>query len=147
MDSDVHRRHPDDEDGTSLIVCAANMARIQSVCSQLLARRPERNRPELYEELGAIRARETMAAAEIQGSEPYFLGLKDFGYSKSADEAFRFWGHEEALPAWFCKSEASPDVIITTTPLPTTTTVIIRPPPGWNSRRLMPRGSKRFPNS
>jgi LmbE family N-acetylglucosaminyl deacetylase len=70
--------------------------------------------PELYEELGAIRARETMAAAEIQGSEPYFLGLKDFGYSKSADEAFRFWGHDEALRRMVLKiRELRPDVIIT----------------------------------
>ena len=70
--------------------------------------------PELYEELGVIRARETMAAAEIQGSEPYFLGLKDFGFSKSADEAFREWGHEVALRRMVQKiRELRPDVIIT----------------------------------
>src|SRR5437667_4970928 len=70
--------------------------------------------PELYEELGAIRARETMAAAEVQGSEAYFLGLKDFGYSKSADEAFKFWGHEEALRRMVLEiRKLRPDVIIT----------------------------------
>src|SRR2546421_159565 len=62
----------------------------------------------------AIRARETMAAAEIQGSEPYFLGLKDFGYSKTADEAFKFWGHEEALRRMVLEiRKLRPDVIIT----------------------------------
>src|SRR5437667_6829018 len=55
-----------------------------------------------------------MAAAEIQGSEPYFLGLKDFGYSKSADEACRFWGHEEALRRMVLEiRKLRPDVIIT----------------------------------
>ncbi|MDQ2936573.1 MAG: PIG-L family deacetylase, partial [Acidobacteriota bacterium] len=67
-----------------------------------------------YEELGVIRAHETMKAARIQGSEPYFLGLKDFGFSKSADEAFRVWGHDEALRRMVLKiRELRPDVIIT----------------------------------
>src|SRR5207248_662282 len=53
-------------------------------------------------------------AAEIQGSEPHFLGLKDFGYSKSAEEAFRVWGHEEALRRMVLEiRKLRPDVIIT----------------------------------
>ena len=64
--------------------------------------------------MGAIRARETMAASEIQGSEPHFLGLKDFGFSKSADEAFKFWGHDEALRRMVLEiRKLRPDVIIT----------------------------------
>src|SRR5256884_7273538 len=90
--------HPDDEDGTSLIVMRRKYgAHTVSLFSTFGEGGQNAIGPELYEELGAIRARETMAAAEIQGSEPHFLGLKDFGYSKSADEAFKFWGHEEAL--------------------------------------------------
>jgi LmbE family N-acetylglucosaminyl deacetylase len=55
-----------------------------------------------------------MRAAKIQGSEPYFLGLKDFGFSKSADEAFKVWGHDEALRRMVLKiRELRPDVIIT----------------------------------
>src|SRR5947209_15136152 len=107
--------HPDDEDGTSLIVMRRKYGALtESVFSTFGEGGQNAIGPELYEELGAIRARETRAAAEIQGSEPYFLGLKDFGYSKSADEAFRFWGHEEALRRMVLQiRKLRPDVIIT----------------------------------
>jgi LmbE family N-acetylglucosaminyl deacetylase len=107
--------HPDDEDGTSLIVMRRKYgAHTVSLFSTFGEGGQNAIGPELYEELGAIRARETIAAAEIQGSEPHFLGLKDFGYSKSADEAFRFWGHEEALRRMVLEiRKLRPDVIIT----------------------------------
>src|SRR5258708_7885733 len=107
--------HPDDEDGTSLIVMRRKYgAHTVSLFSTFGEGGQNAIGPELYEELGAIRARETMAAAQIQGSEPHFLGLKDFGYSKSADEAFRFWGHEEALRRMVLEiRKLRPDVIIT----------------------------------
>src|SRR5947208_2993307 len=107
--------HPDDEDGTSLIVMRRKYgAHTVSLFSTFGEGGQNAIGPELYEEMGAIRARETMAAAEIQGSEPHFLGLKDFGYSKSADEAFRFWGHEEALRRMVLEiRKLRPDVIIT----------------------------------
>src|SRR5437870_5871099 len=107
--------HPDDEDGTSLIVMRRKYgAHTVSLFSTFGEGGQNAIGPELYEELGAIRARETMAAAEIQGSEPYFLGLKDFGYSKTADEAFKFWGHEEALRRMVLEiRKLRPDVIIT----------------------------------
>jgi LmbE family N-acetylglucosaminyl deacetylase len=107
--------HPDDEDGTSLIVMRHKYgAHTVSLFSTFGEGGQNAIGPELYEELGAIRARETMAAAEIQGSEPHFLGLKDFGYSKSADEAFRVWGHDEALRRMVLEiRKLRPDVIIT----------------------------------
>jgi len=107
--------HPDDEDGTSLIVMRRKYgAHTVSLFSTFGEGGQNAIGPELYEEMGAIRARETMAAAEIQGSEPYFLGLKDFGFSKSADEAFRFWGHDEALRHMVLQiRKLRPDVIIT----------------------------------
>src|SRR2546422_3622824 len=107
--------HPDDEDGTALIVMRRKYgARTVSLFSTFGEGGQNAIGPELYEALGAIRARETMAAAEIQGSEPYFLGLKDFGYSKTADEAFKFWGHEEALRRMVLEiRKLRPDVIIT----------------------------------
>jgi len=107
--------HPDDEDGTSLIVMRRKYgAHTVSLFSTFGEGGQNAIGPELYEEMGAIRARETMAAAEIQGSEPYFLGLKDFGFSKSADEAFKFWGHDEALRRMVLQiRELRPDVIIT----------------------------------
>src|SRR3989440_6236087 len=107
--------HPDDEDGTSLIVMRHKYgAHTVSLFSTFGEGGQNAIGPELYEELGAIRARETMAAAEIQGSEPHFLGLKDFGYSKTRDEAFKFWGHEEGLRRMVLEiRKLRPDVIIT----------------------------------
>src|SRR5438477_5973761 len=107
--------HPDDEDGTSLIVMRRKFgAHTVSLFSTFGEGGQNAIGPELYEEMGAIRARETMAAAEIQGSEPHFLGLKDFGYSKTRDEAFKFWGHEEALRRMVLEiRKLRPDVIIT----------------------------------
>ena len=107
--------HPDDEDGTSLIVMRRKYgAHTVSLFSTFGEGGQNAIGPELYEELGAIRARETMAAAEIQGSEPYFLGLKDYGFSKTADEAFKIWGHEEALRRMVLQiRKLRPDVIIT----------------------------------
>jgi LmbE family N-acetylglucosaminyl deacetylase len=107
--------HPDDEDGTSLIVMRRKYgAHTVSLFSTFGEGGQNAIGPELYEELGAIRARETMAAAEIQGSEPHFLGLKDFGFSKTRDEAFKFWGHEEGLRRMVLEiRKLRPDVIIT----------------------------------
>src|SRR5262249_13796963 len=106
---------PDDEDGTSLIVMRHKYgAHTVSLFSTFGEGGQNAIGPELYEELGAIRAHETMAAAEIQGSEPHFLGLKDFGFSKTRDEAFRFWGHEEGLRRMVLEiRKLRPDVIIT----------------------------------
>ena len=107
--------HPDDEDGTTLITLRHKFGvHTVSVFSTYGEGGQNDIGPELYEELGAIRARETREAAQVQGSEPYFLGLRDFGFSKSADEAFRVWGHDEALRRMVLKiRELRPDVIIT----------------------------------
>jgi LmbE family N-acetylglucosaminyl deacetylase len=107
--------HPDDEDGTTLTALRRkNGVHTVSLFSTYGEGGQNAVGPELYEELGVIRAQETMKAAGIQGSEPYFLGLKDFGFSKSADEAFKFWGHDEALRRMVLKiRELRPDVIIT----------------------------------
>lgn len=107
--------HPDDEDGTTLTVLRRrDGAHTVSLFSTYGEGGQNAVGPELYEELGVIRAQETMKAAKIQGSEPYFLGLKDFGFSKSADEAFKVWGHDEALRRMVLKiRELRPDVIIT----------------------------------
>lgn len=107
--------HPDDEDGNSLIVMRRKYgAHTVSLFSTFGEGGQNAIGPELYEELGAIRARETMAASEIQGSEPYFLGLTDFGFSKSADETFRIWGRDEALRRMVLQiRKLRPDAIIT----------------------------------
>jgi LmbE family N-acetylglucosaminyl deacetylase len=107
--------HPDDEDGTTLtILRRKHGVHTVSLFSTYGEGGQNAVGPELYEELGVIRARETIEASKIQGSEPYFLGLRDFGFSKSANEAFTVWGHDEALRRMVLKiRELRPDVIIT----------------------------------
>jgi LmbE family N-acetylglucosaminyl deacetylase len=107
--------HPDDEDGTTLTVLRRKHG-INTVSLFSTYGEGGQNAvgPELYEELGVIRAHETQKASQIQGSEAHFLQLKDFGFSKSADETFRLWGHDEALRRMVAKiRELRPDVIIT----------------------------------
>ncbi|MCA1557073.1 MAG: PIG-L family deacetylase, partial [Acidobacteria bacterium] len=107
--------HPDDEDGATLTVLRRKMGvHTVSLFSTYGEGGQNATGPELYEELGVIRARETEEASRIQGSEAHFLGLTDFGFSKSAEEAFRVWGKEEALRRMVLKiRELRPDVIIT----------------------------------
>lgn len=107
--------HPDDEDGATLTVLRRKYGvHTVTVFSTYGEGGQNAIGPELYEELGAIRARETRSAAEIQGSEPWFLALRDFGFSKSAEEALSIWGHDEALRRLVLKIRMlRPDVIIT----------------------------------
>ena len=107
--------HPDDEDGATLTLLRRKYGvHTVSVFSTYGEGGQNAVGPELYEELGVIRARETEEAARVQGSEPYFLGLRDFGFSKSAEEAFRVWNHDEALRRMVLKiRQLRPDVIIT----------------------------------
>ena len=107
--------HPDDEDGTTLTILRRKHG-IHTVSLFSTYGEGGQNAvgPELYEELGVIRARETIEASKIQGSQPHFLGLRDFGFSKSSEETFRVWGHDEALRRMVLKiRELRPDVIIT----------------------------------
>lgn len=107
--------HPDDEDGATLTLLRRNYG-VHTVTLFSTYGEGGQNAigPQLYEELGAIRARETLNAAQVQGSEPHFLGLPDFGFSKSAEEALRVWGHAEALRRMVLEiRRLRPDVIIT----------------------------------
>ena len=47
--------------------------------------------------LGVIRTHELLAARELDGAEQWFTRLRDFGYSKSAEETFRTWGEDFSL--------------------------------------------------
>jgi LmbE family N-acetylglucosaminyl deacetylase len=107
--------HPDDEDGSTLTILRRKYGvHTVSLFSTFGEGGQNAVGPELYEELGVIRARETMAAAEVQGSEPHFLGFRDFGFSKSAEETFRAWGEKEVLRRMVLQIRLlRPDVIIT----------------------------------
>ena len=90
--------HPDDEDGATLAYCRKKYG-IETIAVIVTRGEGGQNEigPELYRELGVIRTFETLAAAEINGSAVYYLNNLDFGYSKSAEETLRIWGHERAL--------------------------------------------------
>src|SRR5215213_9836329 len=107
--------HPDDEDGSTLTILRRKYGiHTVSLFSTFGEGGQNAVGPELYEELGVIRARETMAAADVQGSEPHFLGFRDFGFSKSAEETFRSWGERELLRRMVLQIRLlRPDVIIT----------------------------------
>src|SRR5678815_1322368 len=107
--------HPDDEDGSSLTILRRKYGmHTVSLFSTFGEGGQNAVGPELYEDLGVIRAHETMAAAEVQGSEPHFLGFRDFGFSKSAEETFRAWGEKEMLRRMVLQIRLlRPDVIIT----------------------------------
>src|SRR4026208_2619269 len=107
--------HPDDEDGSTLTVLRRKYGvHTVSLFSTFGEGGQNAVGPELYEDLGVIRARETIAAAEVQGSEPHFLGFRDFGFSKSAEETFRAWGEKELLRRMVLQiRRLRPDAIIT----------------------------------
>jgi LmbE family N-acetylglucosaminyl deacetylase len=107
--------HPDDEDGSTLTVLRRKYGvHTVSLFSTFGEGGQNAVGPELYEDLGVIRAHETIAAAEVQGSEPHFLGMRDFGFSKSAEETFRNWGEKETLRRMVLQiRQLRPDVIIT----------------------------------
>ena len=64
-------------------------------------------------DLGLIRTQELLAARRIDGAEQFFSRAFDFGYSKSPDEAMKFWGHDKILSdvVWVIR-KFRPDVII-----------------------------------
>ncbi len=48
-------------------------------------------------ELGMIRTQELLAARRIDGAEQFFSRAYEFGFSKSSDEALKFWGRDKIL--------------------------------------------------
>jgi LmbE family N-acetylglucosaminyl deacetylase len=64
--------------------------------------------------LDVIRTEELLAARRLDGAVQRFTRMRDFGYSKTADETFAKWGREEALAdvVWVVRT-FQPDVIIT----------------------------------
>jgi len=64
--------------------------------------------------LGLIRTHELLAARHIDGAEQMFTRARDFGFSKSADETLRIWGHDAVLAdVVLAIRRFQPDVIVT----------------------------------
>ena len=90
--------HPDDED-TQLLVLLSRGLGAQAAYLSLTRGEGGQNLigPELGPELGIIRTEELLAARELDGARQYFTRAYDFGFSKSADETFRFWPRDSIL--------------------------------------------------
>jgi LmbE family N-acetylglucosaminyl deacetylase len=108
--------HPDDEDGATLAYYRMKFGvKTYSVIFTRGEGGQNEKGPELYEELGVLRTQETLEAAKILGSDVRFLNLMDFGFSKTATEAFQKWGgRREVLRrlVYFIR-KLKPDVIFT----------------------------------
>lgn len=107
--------HPDDEDGATLTYFRKKYG---YKTYALIATRGEGGQneigSELYEELGVLRTDEMGRASAHTGADLHFLDYDEFGFSKSAEEAFEVWGKEETLRRMVRKiRELRPDVIIT----------------------------------
>jgi len=90
--------HPDDED-TQLLVWLSRGIGAQAAYLSLTRGEGGQNLigPELGPELGIIRTEELLAARELDGARQFFTRAYDFGFSKSADETFRFWPRDSIL--------------------------------------------------
>lgn len=90
--------HPDDED-TQLLTWLSRGLGAQAAYLALNRGEGGQNLigPELGPELGIIRTEELLAARSVDGARQYFTRAYDFGFSKSADETFRFWSRDTVL--------------------------------------------------
>jgi len=90
--------HPDDEYSTLVALFARGMG---AQVAYLSLTRGEGGQnligPELGPELGIIRSEELLAARRIDGAAQFFTRAYDFGYSKTLDEALRFWPRDSLL--------------------------------------------------
>lgn len=110
--------HPDDEN-TNIIAWLSNEKLAATAYLSLTRGDGGQNLigPEIREELGLIRTQELLAARSIDGGRQFFTRAIDFGFSKSADEAFSIWGKEAVLSdAIRILRQYQPDVIITRFP-------------------------------
>ncbi len=90
--------HPDDED-TGLLTALARGMGVETAYLSLTRGDGGQNLigPELGEGLGIIRTGELEAARELDGGRQFFTRAYDYGFSKSADEAFAHWPRDEVL--------------------------------------------------
>ena len=90
--------HPDDEDTQLLVLLSRGMG-AQAAYLSLTRGEGGQNLigSELGPELGIIRTEELLAARELDGARQFFTRAYDFGFSKTADETFRFWPRDSIL--------------------------------------------------
>ena len=107
--------HPDDEN-TNLMAFWANGSLYDAAYLSVTRGDGGQNLvgPELGERLGVIRTEELLDARRIDHAKQFFTRAIDFGFSKTADETMRIWGHDKILAdvVWVIRN-FRPDVIVT----------------------------------
>ena len=107
--------HPDDEN-TGLMAYFSEGRKYRSAYLSLTRGSGGQNLigPEKGVEIGILRTQELLQARKIDGGEQYFSRALDFGYSKSVEETFQFWGKEDILKdvVWVIR-KYRPDIIVT----------------------------------
>jgi LmbE family N-acetylglucosaminyl deacetylase len=110
--------HPDDEN-TRIISLMANDKLFETAYLSMTRGDGGQNLigSEIRELLGLIRTQELLAARRVDGGRQFFTRAIDFGFSKSADEAFKIWNKDEILSDVVkVFRQFQPDVIITRFP-------------------------------
>src|SRR6478736_2096509 len=107
--------HPDDEN-TNLMAFWANGSLYDAAYLSVTRGDGGQNilGSELGERLGVIRTEELLDARRIDHAKQFFTRALDFGFSKTADETMRIWGHDKILAdvVWIIR-KFRPDVIVT----------------------------------
>jgi LmbE family N-acetylglucosaminyl deacetylase len=90
--------HPDDED-TQVISWLSRGHHVETAYLSLTRGDGGQNiiGNELGEALGVVRTEELLAARRVDGGRQFFTRAYDYGYSKSAEEAFTQWAHDSLL--------------------------------------------------
>lgn len=110
--------HPDDEN-TRLIAWLSNALDAETTYLSLTRGSGGQNLigTELGADLGVIREHELRGARSVDGGNQRFTDALDFGYSKSVDEVWTKWDHDDLqLQAVRTIRELQPDFIITRFP-------------------------------
>lgn len=107
--------HPDDEN-TRLLAYLANARHVTAQYLSMTRGGGGQNLigGEQDALLDVLRSQELLAARRLDGASQRFSSMRDFGFSKSADETLARWGHEPALAdVVYAIRSFRPDVIIT----------------------------------
>ena len=107
--------HPDDEN-TRLLAYLANQRHVSAAYLSMTRGGGGQNLigAEQDELLDVIRTEELLSARRLDGAGQRFTRMRDFGFSKRADETLAIWDHEQALAdvVWVIRT-FQPDVVIT----------------------------------
>ena len=107
--------HPDDEN-TNLLAYLSKEALVRTAYLSLTRGDGGQNLigSEQGPDLGVIRTQELLAARRLDGAEQFFTRARDFGYSKSPEEALEIWGKDAVLAdVVYVIRRFRPDVIVT----------------------------------